>query len=42
MQSDVPLEDWEKEYAYELQIEKEPQVFTYYYIYEEGDLDETE
>ena len=42
MQSDEPLEDWEKEYAYELQIEKEPQVFTYYYIYEEGDLDETE
>ena len=42
VQSDVPLEDWEKEYAYELQIEKEPQVFTYYYIYEEGDLDETE
>ena len=42
VQSDVPLEDWEKEYAYELQIEKEPQVFTYYYIDEEGDLDETE
>ncbi len=42
VQSDEPLEDWEKEYAYELQIEKEPQVFTYYYINEEGDLDETE
>ena len=42
VQSDEPLEDWEKEYAYELQIEKEPQVFTYYYIDEEGDLDETE
>ena len=42
VQSDEPLEDWEKEYAYELQIEREPQVFTYYYINEEGDLDETE
>ena len=42
VQSDEPLEDWEKEFAYELQIEKEPQVFTYYYINEEGDLDETE
>ena len=42
VRSDKPVEDWQEEYAYELQIEKEPQVFTYYYIDEEGDLDETE
>ena len=42
VRSDKPVEDWQEEYAYELQIEKEPQVFTYYYIDEEGDMDETE
>ncbi len=42
VRSDEPVEDWQEEYAYELQIEKEPQVFTYYYIHEEGELDETE
>lgn len=42
VQTDEPLENWQEEYACELQIEKEPQVFTYYYINEEGDLDETE
>ncbi|MGN1414225.1 MAG: hypothetical protein ACI4WY_08260 [Anaerovoracaceae bacterium] len=42
VRSDEPVEDWQEKYAYELQIEKEPQVFTYYYINEEGDLDETE
>ncbi|MGN0715613.1 MAG: hypothetical protein ACI4LN_07300, partial [Anaerovoracaceae bacterium] len=42
VQTDEPMENWQEEYAYELQIEKEPQVFTYYYINEEGNLDETE
>lgn len=42
VRSDKPVEDWQDAYAYELQIEREPQVFTYYYINEEADWDATE
>lgn len=42
VKTDVPLENWQSDYAFQLQVEREAQVFTYYYISEEGDWNEEE